>query len=175
MEIADYIRTVGKRKWLLIIIPVLAAAVSLPALLGAPREYRTVASVQVMPASDAASVGAIAQTVANFRQAVESDTVASAVARASGLSESALRSGLHVQQLGTSSVVEVRLVATNRAKAMIAVDRAAHLAAASLEAPKDTQARAEYDSAKADLAAAQKHADESRGALDGFTASSGLP
>jgi Mrp family chromosome partitioning ATPase len=122
VEIGDYLRAIRRRIWILILVPVLAAAVVAALLALQPPKYRAVATVAAP-----ALVGGSAENqysgptgarafVANFSAALTAPQVVSKVAEQTGGSEKAIREDLSAQAIDESSLIQVTFVSTRKAQ-----------------------------------------------------------
>src|SRR5271169_2320473 len=83
VEIKDYLRALGKRAWVVILVPVVAGALALGYQLGQKPQFQSTVTVLSHPASAAA--GSVIQYITSFQAAMGSDTVINQVAQQAGL------------------------------------------------------------------------------------------
>ena len=69
MEIKDYLKVLGKRAWLLVMIPAVAGVVAGLIAVRQPQAFRTTATLQ-LPHDKKASPAEVAQLVADFRATI---------------------------------------------------------------------------------------------------------
>jgi len=113
MEIIEYLRIARSRKWVLLGVPILAAAATSGIILGAPTTYSATATI-----SPAALVGgaagnqyngsqAVSQYVAAFQATASGPAVRHAVSSATNIPTSEIADGTNVQQVGASSAMTI--------------------------------------------------------------------
>ena len=167
MEILGYLRTSGRRRWLLIAVPVLAGAAVLPVGLQQPQHFTADATVVVpSPSSDAGpavlrQVGegfvSVAQLRRQHRQAIAIDL---------GTSPGAVGRSLSVTQVGTTNLVRLTYVGD---KANLTERGARSAATQALQVYRGRQLTA----AESARDALQAQYDEATAAVNAFVASSG--
>jgi hypothetical protein len=119
MEIIEYLRIARSRKWVLLGVPVLAAAATSGIILSAPPTYSATATI-----SPAALVGgaqgnqyngsqAVSQYVAAFQATASGPAVRRAVSSATKIPTSEIADGTDVQQVGASSAMTIMYTDTN--------------------------------------------------------------
>ena len=101
MEIKDYLKVLGKRAWLLIMIPAVAGVVAGLIAVQQPQAFRTTATLQ-LPHDVASSPAEVAQQVADFKAAASNPTVQSKVSKNTGLTLQQIRH-MNITQVGDSS------------------------------------------------------------------------
>jgi len=121
VEIVDYLSIARRRLWILILIPVLAAAGTAAWYLKQPRQYQS----KVVVAAPALIGGASTQTfsgangptqyVENFTAAATTPTVVDRVSKETGVKSKTITDGLAVSQIGSSSQLQV-LFTTSKQK-----------------------------------------------------------
>ncbi|SDZ24994.1 Chain length determinant protein [Micromonospora pattaloongensis] len=120
MEIVDYLRVARRRLWVLVGVPVVAAAAATAIVLLAPQRYAGTAYVAApalvggAAAQQFTGVQAANQFVAAFGAAVTAPKVVEQVSADTGVGAGALRDGLKVTQVGASSQLELRYTSTDR-------------------------------------------------------------
>jgi capsular polysaccharide biosynthesis protein len=166
VEIKDYLQALGKRAWVVILVPLLAGALALGYQLGQPPSYSSTVTVVSHPASAAA--GSVIQYITSFQAAMSSDTIINQVGQQAGLSSGAVRSGLSSQPSGVNSVIlKVSFTTTNRSKVAKVPDLAARDTLDLLARPSVTSAQATLDADRAEY-------DRAKAAVDQFTAQTNL-
>ncbi len=166
MEIKDYLRALGKRAWVVILIPVIAGALALGYQLGQKPQYQSTVTVLSHPASAAA--GSVIQYITSFQAAMNSDTVINQVAQQAGVSPGSVRSGLTSQPSGVNSII---LKVSYTSKSKIRAPKIADLAARDT---LDLLARPSLVTAQATLNADQAEYNAAQAAVDNFNRESGL-
>ncbi len=101
MEIKDYLKVLGKRAWLLIMIPAVAGVVAGLIAVQQPQAFRTTATLQ-LPHDVTSSPAEVAQLVADFKAAANNPTVQSKVSKDTGLTLQQIRH-MNITQVGDSS------------------------------------------------------------------------
>ena len=120
METVDYLRVARRRLWILILLPVLAAAVAAAVVVLTPQRYSVTAYVAApalvggVAAQQYTGTQAANQFVAAFAAAATSPKVVAEVVQDTGASASAVRDGVKVQQVGASSQLTLTYTSTNR-------------------------------------------------------------
>ena len=149
MEIKDWLRSLGDRARLLVVIPLAAALVALLIGVVSPAIYRASATL-VLPGinPEGPVTPAVTQAAANFTAAVQSDAVRDAVSAESGVPASEL-SAVTVSRSGQSNVLNVGFTGTDPEQVPLVV------AALTREALR-TQAEAELNLAVAQADAARQ-------------------
>ena len=166
MEIKDYLKALGQRAWVVILVPVLAGALALGYQLGQPASYSSTVTVVSHPASAAA--GSVIQYITSFQAAMSSDTIINQVAQQTHISSGAVRSGLSSQPSGVNSIIlKVSFTSTNKSVVARVPDLAARDTLDLLAEPSVTSAQATLDADNAEYA----HA---KAAVDAYTAGTGF-
>ena len=101
MEIKDYLKVLGKRAWLLVMIPAVAGVVAGLIAVQQPQAFRTTATLQ-LPHDEKASPAEVAQLVADFRAAAANPTVQSQVSKDTGVTVKRIKR-TKITQVGDSS------------------------------------------------------------------------
>jgi capsular polysaccharide biosynthesis protein len=120
MEIRDYVGTLRRRIWILILPPILAGAAVLAMAASTPAEYRataTVAAPALIGASDTPYAGPNGPKsfVSDFTAMATSDRIVAKVAAATSVPAARITSGLKVRQVGTSTLMQVTYRSDRRA------------------------------------------------------------
>ncbi|MGH2636936.1 MAG: hypothetical protein ACRDHU_12435, partial [Actinomycetota bacterium] len=125
MEIRDHVSGIGWRLSVLVLLPVVAGAVTFALLADTPEQFEA-QSVLTVPASVAggSSSGSVAQYMANFEQAIVSAPIVTAIADEVGTEAGAVRDGLETAQMGSSSLVRISYRGTNAEDAARVVELA---------------------------------------------------
>lgn len=168
MEIRDWLRTLGDRVRLLVIIPLAAALIALLIGVIAPTSYRSVATVPLACAgSDGGPITLVCtQQAADFSAAVESEAVREDVSRETGVPLGDLGT-VEVRRSGQSSIIAVTYTGTDEAKARAAAESFSQHAFRLL-------GLADLDAAEAKVEAANTLMDTAERALQEAEAEAGL-
>ena len=166
MEIADLVRAVRRRLWLLMILPLVAGGIAFARLANDPESYRASATVAV-PSAIERQAGAVGQYVANFRETLRSDDVVSPVARETGVRARALERRLQATRVGTTTTIRVSFTGSNAAAVERVVVQAAEATVARLAAPA-------LGASSAVVATAEERYEQARDDLEAFTAETGF-
>ena len=121
MEIADYLRVARRRLWVLLGVPLLAAAVTAYLVMAAPTKYTATSTVSA-PALVGGSTSnqytgaqAVNQFVAQFQATAHTPAVLDAVAAQTKVSRADITDGMTVEQVGASSVMQLGFTSANKA------------------------------------------------------------
>lgn len=123
MEIADYLRVIRKRAWVVLLIPALAASLMTAIILSRPTEYSSTATVAApwlisnSPGDSYATANGPSQFVADFTAAISIPPVVDAVAQATGASPDSIRENVTATPIGESSLIQVRFVGADQRQA----------------------------------------------------------
>ena len=123
MEIADYIKMIRKRAWVVLLIPMLAAFLMTAIIFSRPTEYSATATVGApwlvsnAPGDTYATANGAQQFVADFTAAISIPPVVDAVADATGASPDSIMQNVTTTPIGESTLIEVRYVGANRGEA----------------------------------------------------------
>src|SRR5947209_1802092 len=166
MEILDYFKAIGKRFWVLVLVPAIAGLLPLAYYVLRPTQYA--AKVTVIPVSLVGGVRANQYRGSdadkffanNVIGALKTNRLMDQVSQETHVPAHAIRSGLSVSQQGVSAFVDVTYVTAKKRQAEPVVRAAATDALHFLF-------QSQYDVAKAEVDAAQKQADQ---ADDGLAA-----
>ena len=101
MEIKDYLRVLGKRAWLLVMIPAVAGVVAGLIAVGQPQAFRTTATLQ-LPRDETTTPAQVAQLVADFQAAADNPTVQNQVSEETGVPVKRIER-VRITQVGDSS------------------------------------------------------------------------
>ncbi len=101
MEIKDYLRVLGKRAWLLVMIPAVAGVVAGLIAVGQPQAFRTSATLQ-LPRDETTTPAQVAQLVADFQAAADNPTVQNQVSEETGVPVRRIQR-VRITQVGDSS------------------------------------------------------------------------
>ena len=108
MEIRDYVAGMGWRVMILILLPLVAGGVAFALLADTPQQYLA-QSVLTVPSSvvGGSSSSSVAQYMANFEQAIVSESIIAGIVDEVGIDRRDVRDGLETTQLGNSNLVRV--------------------------------------------------------------------
>ena len=171
MEILDYFTAIGRRFWVLVLVPAIAGLLPLAYFVLKPTQYA--AKVTIVPVSLVGGVrtnqyrGSDADKyfANNVIGALRTNRLMDQVSQETGVPAHTVRSGLSVSQVGTSSFVNVTYV-TGKKRLAEPVSRAA--AGDALHFLFQSQ----YDVAQAEVDAAQKQVDQADNGLAAIAAQS---
>ena len=171
MEILDYFNAIGRRFWVLVLVPAIAGLLPLAYFVLKPTQYA--AKVTIVPVSLVGGVrtnqyrGSDADKyfANNVIGALRTNRLMDQVSQETGVPAHTVRSGLSVSQVGTSSFVNVTYV-TGKKRLAEPVSRAA--AGDALHFLFQSQ----YDVAQAEVDAAQKQVDQADNGLAAIAAQS---
>ena len=158
MEVVDYLRLARRRLWIIVMIPLLAAAGVLGFWQLSPQTYEATAYVfapEALAGSGAQFSGpaGIASWVSEFSATAVSPRVVHRAARASGVPSVAITQGLKVTQVQQSGQLQISFAWTKRSMAERVVKQCAESTPKQLVAPLVAQARRALTGAHASLAA----------------------
>ena len=155
MEIKDYLKVLGKRAWLLIMIPAVAGVVAGLIAVQQPQAFRTTATLQ-LPHDVASSPAEVAQQVADFKAAASNPTVQSKVSKNTGLTLQQIRH-MNITQVGDSSQLTLgyQTKAKNPAAAKAVILGISSGALDYLAAPESSSTQQGIDAANAKIKTAQ--------------------
>lgn len=108
MQLSRVLVRAGKARWLLGLVPLLAAGAVVGYLFEAEPESHTFATVSVVPPEGRSTAATVTQAVDGFRSAVTSDNVVQLAQSDSGVSVVVDRE-LRADRVGTSNLVELRV------------------------------------------------------------------
>src|SRR3954471_11775057 len=172
MEILDYFKAIGRRFWVLVLVPLIAGFLPLAWFVLRPAQYA--AHATVIPTSLVGGVrsnqyrGSDADKffANNVAGALKTNALINQVAQQTGVPPKQVRSGLTVKQVKTSAFVEITYLTTRQNKA-VPVARAAATAALHF------LFQSQYDLAKAGVDAAQKQANQADDAMNAISQQAG--
>jgi hypothetical protein len=114
VEIAEYVRAVGRRSRIVVIAAAVAGVVAVMLFFLRPQTYRATATVVVpVPPGSTSVLTSVTQSVSDFQAAVGTDVVAERVAERTSLSVDEVAGGLDSSRISAGGLVEVRFVGTN--------------------------------------------------------------
>ena len=164
MELNDYLRAMGKRLLVLVLLPILAGAAAFGILYKRPAQFQSTTTVRLPVPADAPT-SVISQANSDFTEALTSDAVTVATSKATGVPTSTIAAGLSVKQSGSSRILEVTYVTERPETADKVASAATRTALENLFSPDAALKQKQ-------LEAAQKEYDAARAALDAFSAAS---
>lgn len=172
MEILDYFKAIGRRFWVLVLVPLVAGVVPLGYYVLRPTQYAATATI--VPTALVGGVrtnqyrGSDADKffVNNLSGALRTNRLVDQVASETGVRAPQVRSGLKVGQVGTSAFVHVTYTTTKKNQAVRVVTAAAADALHFLF-------QSQYDVAKGDVDAAQKQVDQADDGLNAISVQTG--
>ncbi len=163
MELRELLRRLGRRLWILVIVPIVAVGVMVPLASQDPTKYGATATVSVSVPSGQESAANLNQAIASITSAAVSQGVLASVAESSGATAAQIEGGLSTRRIGTSELVEFTYVDTDKAvvaKVIDAMPKAAQEAvfASIVRQAEKTEdlAKKSYDSALSKLADVRK-------------------
>jgi capsular polysaccharide biosynthesis protein len=121
MEIADYLRVARRRMWVLLGVPILAAAITAALVLLSPTTYTGTATVSAPALVGGATSNqytgsqAVNQFVAQYTATSQVPAVLDAVSRDTKVPRSTITDGLTVAQVGASSVMTMTFTSSDKA------------------------------------------------------------
>jgi hypothetical protein len=168
MEIKDYLKTLGRRIWIPLIVPVLAGGVAFSIASGAPESYAAKATVTL----GGLQSGPVAakQLVDDFSAAVRSEKVQDEAAAETGVPRSAIKGHVTVSQVtnGTIMTASFKTSATYR-------DRAPEVIKAVAQGAVSLTLRSPVGVGEESVKTARESYDTAQGALAEFSQKSGVP
>jgi uncharacterized protein involved in exopolysaccharide biosynthesis len=172
MEILDYLKAIGRRFWVLVLVPLIAGFLPLAWFLLRPTQFA--ARATVIPTSLVGGVrsnqyrGSDADKffANNVAGALKTNSLVSEVAQQTGVPAHQVRAGLSVKQVNTSAFVEVTYLTTKQKQAVPVVRAAAADALHFLF-------QGQYDLATADVDAAQKQANQADDGMNDISRQAG--
>jgi len=172
MEILDYFKAIGKRFWVLVIVPAVAGLLPLAYYVLKPAQYS--ANATIIPTALVGGVrtnqyrGSDAEKLFanNMVGALKTNTLVGQVSKQTGVPAPKVRSGLSVKQVSDSAFVQVTYVTGKKRQAVPVASAAAGNAVHFLF-------QSQYDMAKAEVDAAQKQVDQADDALNAISQQTG--
>lgn len=154
MEIIEYLRIAKRRWWILVGVPVLAAAAVVALVLLSPAQYTATATVNSgalvgAEGSPFSGTQAAPQFVAAFQAAAVNPAVQDAVSKATGVSTDDLAGDVTVKAVGTSSDVQVTYAGPSSAQAQQVPAQIARRSLELIFSSRATAATATRDQAQA--------------------------
>jgi len=149
VEIKDYLKVLGKRAWLLVMIPAVAGVVAGLIAVQQPQAYRTTATLQLPRQGDnAAAPAQVAQQVADFQAAADNPTVQNKVSADTGVPVKKIKN-LNIAQVGVSSQLTLGMKTKSKdpSDAKAVITGVATQALDYLQAPETADAQANVDDA----------------------------
>ncbi len=107
MEFQEYWRSAGRRRWILILLPAVAAFVMIPLAMREPPRYTVTATVTVQPSESAPTPPSVNQVFADFQALLESDPLLDRVGKITGVESQVLERELSVNQIGNGSLARI--------------------------------------------------------------------
>lgn len=162
MEIADFLRGARKRLWILIVVPLIAAGAAAVLVLQTPPQFTSTSTVSPPALIGGAASNqytgsqAVSQYVAAFQSNAQGPIVRQAVADKLGVSGGEIAAGLEVSQVGASSAMTVSFTDSRRDIVEPVVAEVARETLQRMFASQVSLAEAQVDSARSQLAAANK-------------------
>ncbi|MBV9410548.1 MAG: hypothetical protein JO148_03045 [Acidimicrobiia bacterium] len=159
MEILDYFKAIGKRFWVLVLVPAICGLLPLAYFVLKPTQYA--ARVTVIPTSLVGGVrsnqyrGSDADKffASNVTGALRTNALIAQVSQQTGVPPHQVRSGMNVKQVNSSAFVDITYLTTKQKQAVPVATAAATDALHFLF-------QSQYDVAKAGVDAAQKQANQ---------------
>jgi flagellar biosynthesis chaperone FliJ len=166
VEIKDYLKVLGKRAWLLIMIPAVAGVVAGLIAVQQPQAFRTTATLQ-LPHAVTSSPAEVAQQVADFKAAAANPTVQNKVSKNTQLTLQQIRH-LKITQVGDSSQLTLSYQTKSRdpAAAKKVILGISSGALKYLEAPEQSTAQKAVDAANDKTNQAQDTVDTANSKLN---------
>ena len=131
METVSYLSIIRRRLWVLVLVPVLAVGAVVAWELRRPPQYSATATVAAPAAVGGPStnqysgVNAPRAFVADFSGAVTSPMIVNQVAERTGAAPAAIKDGLEVSQIGSSSLVQLTYTGPRRDRVASVVNESA--------------------------------------------------
>lgn len=128
MELQEYWRRAGRRRWILLVLPCLAAVAALPLTLRQAPRYTAKATIVLLSNETAPTPPGVNQIVSDFQSLLSAGPVLERVARQTGEPLGALQNGLTVKQIGAGDLAEVSYTNTRPDRATEVVKAAGSIA-----------------------------------------------
>jgi capsular polysaccharide biosynthesis protein len=172
MEILDYFKAIGRRFWVLVLVPAIAGLLPLAYFVLKPAQYAV--HVTVIPTSLVGGVrsnqyrGSDADKffANNVAGALRTNTLINQVSQETGVPAKQVRGGLNVKQVDTSGFVQVTYLTAKKKQASPVASAAATDALHFLF-------QSQYDVAKAGVDAAQKQANQADDGINAISKQTG--
>ena len=160
MEIKDYLRVLGKRAWLLVMIPAVAGVVAGLIAVGQPQAFRTSATLQ-LPRDETTTPAQVAQLVADFQAAADNPTVQNQVSEETGVPVRRIQR-VRITQVGDSSQLTMSFQDKRQdaTEAKAVIDGLAAGALGYLQTPELRSNQQAVDAADAQIEQTQNEIDE---------------
>jgi hypothetical protein len=167
VETRDYLRALGRRAWILIVLPVVAAVIAAAVVLVQPAEHESTATVLTHPSISLS--GSTVAYVTSFQAALTSGTILDQVSAKTGIPTATLQTGLTAAPSAANSVtMNVTYAGTQDSATISSVPViAARDVLTILITPQITSGQAQVNAAQSQVTAAQA-------ALAAFTSRTGL-
>lgn len=161
-----YLAPLGKLRWLILAVPALAIIASVLVTLARPVGYTGTATVILQPTGGGSPISAATQATADYLGALSSDAGLMPAAAASSLPISEVRRRLSTRRLQSSSLVEVRAVASDPQMAVLLAEESSRGALVLIANSRLATAQAVLDSSQNELRSAVD-------AIESFVATTG--
>jgi capsular polysaccharide biosynthesis protein len=149
VEIRDWVRALGRRLRLIVVVPLAAGALAGVLALAQSQQYRTTTNVVIPhPQSLGSAAAAVSQAVADFQGVLGLTQIASLTAQQTGANLQHVEDGLSSKRGGDGNSVEVVYVGTSADVAQKVVVNASKNALTALAQADLTLASAQLDAAK---------------------------
>lgn len=114
VEVVDYVKGAGRRRWILVAVPLVLIALAVPWALSQPQEFRTISTVSVQPSTGFSGPSAVRSVVDTFVEVSETTAVLERAAAAAGVPLTDFRGSLSVTPVGGSPLVKVEVTTPDR-------------------------------------------------------------
>lgn len=168
MEITDYVRQAGRRAWLLVLLPLLAAALAVPYALSRPTEYTAATTVQLQPNDDDPTPGIVKQTVDSYQAVVTSELTTVPVAERFKLPKDQIAEGATVLREQDGQLVTVSYTGTDQ-------NRVPEISEALARQALEVTQNRDLEIANRDVAAFQGRYDAASKLVNDFIAQGNVP
>ncbi len=160
MEIREYWLALGRRRWALVLAPLLAGLLALAAAAQRPGEFEATTTVLLPSGGDTDNPPITRQLTANVDAVLESDLVASQVSQETGVPAGRIADRLEAERAGEGNLVEVRYRGTDPEQSEQIADLAAREGLRVLLDGQDAEAEQLRQAAQANYDRAQEAIDE---------------
>jgi hypothetical protein len=166
VEIKDYLRVLGKRAWLLVMIPAVAGVVAGLIAVGQPQAFRTTATLQ-LPRDETTTPAQVAQLVADFQAAADNPTVQNQVSEQTGVPVRRIQR-VRITQVGDSSQLTMSFQDKRKdaTEATAVIEGIAASALGYLQTPEKRAGEQAVQAADAQIEQAQDEIDEASAGLN---------